>query len=158
MAKLLGINVSNLQFTAGLLHDMGKLILDPYILDAKDKLLNPEAFHEISFEQRECEVMGFDHAAIGAQIMDQWQLPHEIVAAVRWHHEPSKADAYQNEVDIVHLADILAYSEGVGTGIDGLSYSVSAEAQKRLGLKKRDIEYVASHTLEKMEELESILT
>ncbi len=157
LAKMLGINISNLQFTAGLLHDMGKLILDPYISSNKGILLDQDGSLVSSFEQREHEVLGLDHAEVGAKIMDQWQLPYEIVAAVRWHHQPSESNKYQNEVDIVHIADILAYAEGVGTGADGLSYTVSSEAQKRLGLKKRDIEYAASITLEKMEELEAIL-
>ncbi len=157
LAKVLGINISNLQFTAGLLHDMGKLILDPYVTSERGVLLDQETLKGFSFEQREHQVLGLDHAEVGAKIMDQWQLPYEIVAAVRWHHEPSQALEYQNEVDIVHIADILAYAEGVGTGIDGLSYNVSTEAQKRLGLRKKDIEYAASITLEKMEELERIL-
>jgi hypothetical protein len=52
---------------------------------------------------------------------------------------------------------MLALSEGVGTGVYGLQYSVSAESIRAVGLKKKHIEYTASKTLDRMRELESIL-
>ena len=154
MARLLGYRDVKMLFTAGLLHDMGKIILDPYVEQKRDDLLEESGQ---SFHLRERDLFGMSHARAGALVLDKWNIPGEITAAAQWHHDPESAPEHEEQVNIVHLSDILGYSEGIGTGIDGMRYRVSPEAQKRLGLGKADIEYVASNTLDKMNELETLL-
>jgi HD-like signal output (HDOD) protein len=60
-------------------------------------------------------------------ILDKWNLGPEIVAGVRWHHEPDKADEYKDLIHLIHLANMLALSEGIGTGIYGMQYSCFSE-------------------------------
>lgn len=156
LARLMGYRDVKMLFTAGLLHDMGKIILDPFVREQRERLLQ-EKLSE-SFDQREEDFIGMSHARAGAELLTKWNIPEEITAAAQWHHDPESATEYPEQVNMVHLADILGYAEGVGTGIDGMKYRASSVAHKRLGLKKSDIEYVASLTLDKMNELESLLT
>jgi len=148
---------SHLAFTAGLLHDLGKLSLDPFISIEQRRLeYFPQGEH-VAFDEREAAVFGMDHCQTGAMALHKWHLPYELIIPIRWHHQPDKADGHKNLVDIVHLADILSYSQGVGAGIDGMLYRVCPESERRLGLRHYDIEMVASATLEKMEELQKLL-
>lgn len=156
LARLMGYRDVKMLFTAGLLHDMGKIILDRFVEDHRFELLQ-EGDTE-SFDQRERNVIGMSHAQAGAMLLAKWNIPEEITAAAKWHHDPEAISEYTEQVNMVHLADILGYAEGIGTGIDGMKYRASSVAHKRLGLKKSDIEYVASVTLDKMNELESLLT
>ena len=156
LARLMGYRDVKMLFTAGLLHDMGKIILDPFVREQRDQLLQEQLTE--SFDRREQDFIGMSHAQAGANLLAKWNIPEEITAAAKWHHDPESAPEYPDQVNMVHLADILGYSEGIGAGIDGMKYRASAVAHKRLGLKKSDIEYVASLTLDKMNELESLLT
>ncbi|MGM0453367.1 MAG: HDOD domain-containing protein [Thermodesulfobacteriota bacterium] len=158
LANLLHMRQVETVFTVGLLHDLGLLLLDPFLQKERVRFNEIFAQQRHSFEQTEMEILGIDHAEAGARILDNWQLSPEIVAGVRWHHEPDRAESrHRNMIYLIHLADMLALSEGVGTGIYGLQYNVSPESVKAVGLKKRHLEYTASKTLDKMRELEKIL-
>ncbi|MFW6055488.1 MAG: HDOD domain-containing protein, partial [Thermodesulfobacteriota bacterium] len=157
LANLLDMKQVEMIFTAGLLHDLGLLLLDPFI--QKERLRFNQAVDtlEASFEQVEQDILGIDHSRAGGMILAKWQLTPEIVAGVRWHHQPEQATAYQELTLLIHLADMLSLSEGIGTGEYGLQHNVCPQCVKKVGLKKEHLEYVASKTLDKMKELENIL-
>src|SRR6056297_836089 len=148
LAELLGMKDVDMVFTIGLLHDLGLLLLDPFIKQEQQQFIQVLEAGETSFEQAEKAILGIDHAQAGARILANWQLSPDIVAAVRWHHEPEEAESHQDLIYLIHLADMLSLSEGVGTGIYGLQYHVSAESVRAVGLKKKHIEYAASKTLD----------
>jgi putative nucleotidyltransferase with HDIG domain len=158
LAMLLEVKDVDTVFTAGLLHDLGLILLDPFIAENQDSFATIMDEQSMAFDKAEKEVLGMDHAEAGAMILNNWNLGSNISSAVCWHHAPDQADQYQSLVYLVHLGDMLALSEGVGTGIYGLQFSVSPEPVKALGLKKHHLEYTASKTLDKMRELEAILT
>ncbi len=158
LAEILEMKNVDTVFTVGLLHDMGLILLDPFIREEQARFNRIFDSREVSFEQAERKVLGIDHAEAGSRILDRWQLGGEIVTGVRWHHEPEKAEQYKELVYLVHLADMLSFSQGIGTGIYGLQYNVSSETIKAVGLKKAHIEYTASKTLDRMRELEKIMT
>lgn len=156
-ANLLNMKQVDMIFTVGLMHDLGKLILDPIVQLERLRFNNTFENPKASFEQEESNILGFDHTQAGAMILEKWNLGPKIVAGVRWHHEPDKADNFQDLIYLIHLADTLALSEGIGTGIYGMQYRVDPKTIKILGLKKHHIEFVASLTMDKMKELETIL-
>ena len=157
LANMLNMKEVDMIFTVGLMHDLGKLIMDPFVQMERLRFNNAFENPKASFELEEKNILGFDHAQAGAMILEKWNLGPEIVAGVRWHHEPDKADEYKDLIHLIHLANMIALSEGIGTGMYGMQYSVSPKTIKFLGLKKHHIEYVASLTMDKMKELETIL-
>lgn len=100
-------------FLAGLLHDIGKLLalqtndIDYAALEG-DTNHCPEHAH-----LRERELVGWDHAVLGAHVIEKWQLPHEIATIVAWHHQPGRAFAQggtvAQSVAILRLADRIDY-------------------------------------------------
>ncbi len=123
-------------FTAGLLHDVGKIVLGTFI-DVDAEPIMKLAFDEhVPFEIAEQRILGIDHAETGAALLEKWQLPVEIVEVCRWHHEPDRApDSAENPaLDLVHIADTLSMMSGIGVGRDGLNYRPSEEVVGRLGL------------------------
>jgi len=143
-------------FTAALLHDIGKLLLGQHIqnyLEAIDARITPEK----SFQTIEREVLGTDHAEIGARILQNWSFPDNVVNAVRWHHDPDQAPEINTMTDVVHAANVLCQLIGIGTGREGLHYEPAPGTAKRLGLRASLLEKLASQALMWIEELNDIL-
>ena len=142
-------------FTAALLHDVGKLVLGQFI-DDDYAALEAAAGSSVSFEIAEKEVLGTDHAEVGARILEYWALPDALVHAVRWHHNPENAEEIHPSTDIVHVANMLCLMLGIGVGREGLQYQPSPVVTRRLGLKPFHLERLASQTIQTMGELADI--
>ena len=139
-------------FTAALLHDLGKLILGGFVEKELDEIQEVAA-RGIPFQMAEQEVLGTDHAEIGALMLESWSFPPKLVSAVRWHHDPDSAPETSSMTDIVHVANVLCLMIGIGIGVEGLHYEPSVSATKRLGIKPTQLELIASQTVEWAEEL-----
>jgi len=157
ICKALAIDTPDMLFTAGLLHDLGKLITDESVAAEKENIRARVRDQRLTYDTAEAQTLGLHHAEAGGRIIDGWNFPAQLVAAARWHHRPEDAGVWQNTVAIVHIAEFLAYSEGIGTGIDGLDYGLSQVAVDNLGLKKTTLELVASRALERMRLLQPLL-
>lgn len=156
-ARLLKVSIMETLFTAGLLHDMGKIVLNPLILEQQAKVHQLLKDPSLAFDEIELQAVGITHAKAGALLMEKWQFPEAVIELVEFHHHPEAAQAFPSEVLMVHFADALMYSEGMGDGIDGFRYPINNDAAERLGLRPRDIEQLASGLLDQLNELEKII-
>jgi HD-like signal output (HDOD) protein len=120
-------------FSAGLIHDCGKLILDRFILERKDMFNQFLKSGEASFLQAEKLLLGFDHAQIGAEVCDTWSIPRQITIAIQHHHTPS-ALHHNGLASIIHAADAIAMMSGIGVGSDGMLYQLDEGVMQRLNL------------------------
>jgi putative nucleotidyltransferase with HDIG domain len=110
-------------FTAGLLHDIGKVVLSHFVADAYTRIDELVKTGNYAFQDAEREVLGFDHAEIGGRLAESWQFPEAIVAAIRFHHDPDMAPkGFRPSVELASLADALSLMVGYGTAVDGLAY------------------------------------
>jgi putative nucleotidyltransferase with HDIG domain len=125
-------------FTAALLHDVGKIILNMHVRERLDEILTVAKQEDMTFTQAEWEVLGGDHAIIGSEILHQWEFPRAIVRAVRNHHDP---DLYvQDDCSaILALGNILSVQLGLGVGADGFRHVISPKLTERLMLGRDDI-------------------
>ena len=139
-------------FTAALLHDVGKLVLGHFVKDDLAKI-EAEADKGIPFDQAERNILGTDHAEVGAMILNNWSFPKQVVTAVKWHHDPENAPGAPLILDLVHVANMLCMMIGIGVGREGLQHQPSPVSAKRLGLRPGHLEMVASKTLEWVREL-----
>lgn len=101
-------------FVAGLLHDMGKLVLYNQLPDESRRVLeaNVNGSKSVDSQVAEREIIGFDHAEVGGELAKQWLLPGCLQECIAFHHEPNKAEDYQAEVAIVHIANSIAILAG----------------------------------------------
>jgi len=156
LIRALKVKAAEETFTAALLHDVGKMVMGRFVAD-KLAAIEEAAGEDTAFDAAERQVLGVDHAEIGARLMEKWGLPAEMVAAVRWHHDPDRAETPSPIVDIVHVSNVLCLMIGAGMGREGLHYTQSPAAIERLGLKTSTLEAVASDTLLWIEEFTEIL-
>ena len=101
-------------FVAGILHDVGTLLINKRFPDIAEATIIEAAGNEDALQRLELRELGFDHALLGGMMLDSWELPPTLVDTVRWHHQPHRAGATAPEVAIVKLADTLANYSGTG--------------------------------------------
>ena len=135
LARDLGMPDRDSIFTAGLLHDIGKLVVGQFLAEQRvqvDTCLSGEA---TSLEEIERTVLALDHCAVGEQIAQAWGLPSVVGLATRWHHEPSAAPTAEARRigSLIHCADGLAHRMGFGTGLGGLLRRHDSGAELALG-------------------------
>jgi len=139
-------------FAAGLIHDSGKLILDPYILERKEAFGKLLSNGEQSFLNAEKQILGFDHSEIASEVCKSWQVPEVLTVAIRHHHEPSMSQGDQLTY-MVHVADAAAMMTGLGTGADGMSYKMDEKALEFLGLQGEDLGDIMGEVVESVEQM-----
>ncbi|MGF7057619.1 HDOD domain-containing protein [Brassicibacter mesophilus] len=131
-------------YIAGLLRDIGKVILNCYVTSEFYKIIDKVNDEGSTFIEAEEEILGYNHAQVGANIARKWNFPANLVEAIEYHHSPEAAMIDHELVSIVHIADALAMMLGIGLGIDGMQYMLSDFALESISLCKNDIEHIVS--------------
>lgn len=135
LAKSVGYKVPGEAFVAGLIHDMGKLIIAKYFRDKYDQInqiLEDEDQPGYVIEEK---VLGVDHGLIGGLLSEKWQLPDSITDSVIHHHSPSHTSIDAHLTSIINLANSLTvYTQlEIHDSMGSLGYS--ADAWKTLKMR-----------------------
>lgn len=143
------IRPPDMAFTAGLLHDVGKLVLGTIMAEEIDAIFEMLHSHGKTFVDAERDALGMDHGEVGAILCEKWRLPKPLEWAARWHHAPNQTPpgADQVLVDLTHLADSLAHALGLGADIGELSRRVDEEVLDRLILDRSEIDRAISNSV-----------
>ena len=94
-------------FTAGIIHDIGKIVLAHYFGGRYQDVLETMYREKISYWDAEHRHFPMNHAEVGMQLARRWHLPETMCSVIGRHHATSKADAIDDLVQIVHAADAL---------------------------------------------------
>ncbi len=147
-ANVKGVNMEE-AFVAGLIHDIGKLLLATYVAGAYEEIVKVIAEGK-TFDEAERQVLGYDHAIVGSMAAEKWNLPNIYVDAIKYHHRPNETDNLMAKV--VHLADYIAYSMGWGSeGLEGLNYTLDESVLEELGIAPEEIDVLFNETLDQAE-------
>lgn len=145
-------------FIGGLLHDIGKLIMDELLCtdaswQAEWNQLREEG---ASFVDLERWFTGFDHAQLGGRVAQRWNLPASLVEAITFHHDPERATIEPIISHWVHLADSAALMLGISLGFDGLSYVLCEESVRVTNFQALDLETLMQVETSAVEGAESL--
>ncbi len=134
-AESLGKDTVNDAFTAGLLHDLGRVILASNLPREYGEAMACSQQDEILLCEAEQRVFGSTHAEVGAYLLELWGLPDTILESIAFHHEPSKSalDDFCL-LSAVHVADSLA-SEAHSDEEKGLVANIDADYLSRIGME-----------------------
>lgn len=116
-------------FVGGLLHDIGRLVI--YLKSPGDakKVMELSLENRVLETQTEIKSFGFDHAEIGAALIERWNLPKSLVEMVRYHHRPSRAVENPLASFTVHWADFIV--SGLRMGESGELFVAPFEVQSQ---------------------------
>ncbi|RVU43353.1 HDOD domain-containing protein [Rubrivivax rivuli] len=129
-------------YTAGLLHDVGRLALAAHFPQAHAALLQATRAAGRGGRRLERQLIGTDHAEIGAIVAEHWHLPNPVVVVIARHHHPPETAEACTLVDVIHVADALAHALGFRHDETPQPPRVTPGAWQRVGLERLPFEEI----------------
>ncbi len=145
LAQLTDQAEPSLAYTAGLLHDIGKVALDQFIHSGYPLFYRELNQGEKDLSEIERQVLGTDHTEVGAELALKWSFPESLVEAIRYHHQPEKAGRHQALVHIVYLADLLMSRFHTGLELERLDTEALATRLEAIGLSITEFPKLIDH-------------
>ena len=145
-------------FVIGLLHDFGKVVLDQHfnkifsgIIAEAEKCNKP--LHQVCYE-----ITGTDHAEIGANVADNWNLPVQLVKSIRYHHSPELTGIQEKGVHLAHLSNVFCHRYKIGMSGNVVPDKPSVGSLRALGIERKDLDEVWKSLQIDPEHIKSILS
>lgn len=135
-------------FTAGLMHDLGKVAIASFFPDVMEMIVTNAIDKNISFHQSEKELDLPGHDFVGQRMAERWYLPETILAAIGWHHRltPEAKLTLNKELhhipDIIALGDILTRQKQYGQGGDNYIPEIEPNLLLQLKLSAEDLDFI----------------
>jgi putative nucleotidyltransferase with HDIG domain len=146
LAKNLGRKEPEDYFLAGLLHDIGVIVLDQYFHEEFIAVLHHAARERINYYAAEGAVLETTHGQVGEAVALKWRIPVFLVDAIRNHHEPATSDREAEDsrdiIAMVHIADVAANNAGMHMGFAGGRLEYHELALRSTGIKNGVIDEV----------------
>ena len=143
-------------YLAGILHDIGRLVIfkkEPAL--ARDAFfMSKEKEENIFLSER--ELMGFDHADVGGELLKAWQLPPRLVEAVAYHHQPELAKQFPVEAAIIHTSDYIVHALQVGSDAEFSEPQLYPKSWEIIGLDPDDFEFMKDKVKRQYESIVSM--
>jgi len=140
LAKRVGIKNYEEAFIWGLLHDLGKIVMNTYIHKEYNQAVAMAVEKDILLMDAEQKLFGFTHNAVGSLIANKWNLPPTLIKVIQHHHNPVQDYNSLRVSSIVHMADILCRSINLGSGGDQQIPAVCEESWTLMNLNSKALE------------------
>ncbi len=145
-------------FVAGLLHDIGIIILDEYFASEwGPALARAEETPERPLIEWETESLGMTHAEAGYYLSERWNLPWAISQAILNHHRIPAEDSASVLDSMIYLSNALVKQQGIGFSGDPYPWPVNREALASIGMRQEDLGNVTGLLAQRMESMRALL-
>ncbi|MEJ2591205.1 MAG: HDOD domain-containing protein [Candidatus Thiodiazotropha sp.] len=145
-------------FVAGMLHDLGRLVIYLALPEKAREVLYITGGDEWILADTEREVLGFSHTDVGAELFKAWGLPEGFQTISRYHHQPHLAGDHEHDVAIVHIALAIARGQMTGYSIDEMLWAIEPSAWATTGISADTLRPHLPELLEKAEDAIAIFT
>jgi HD-like signal output (HDOD) protein len=156
-SRMVGSSGGEVAFVAGLLHDVGKLVLARALPQKFVQVVETCQGYGYPMHQAESNILGVNHASIGGDLARQWDFPTKLTCGIRYHITPENADEHQDLAVAVHAANLLAKRMGrnylVGVPVE-ISLKDVADCA---GLMLSDVEFVVEQAREGLRQCNELL-
>lgn len=157
IAEKIGSSERLTAYTAGLLHDIGKTVLNHYVDDYLDRIIEGIKTRKQSFLEAERDILGIDHQELGGLIARRWNFPSGVVAAIAHHHSPQEAEENRQVASVVYAANRMVAAMGIGAGVDGFLNPNQDHVFATLELDARSIERLMADVFVALDETKKFL-
>ena len=139
--------------TAGLLHDIGKIVIRIYLNNDVDRIAALAEEKGIPTYEAERLILGTDHSEVGKWLSESWLLPEKLIEPIACHHDVAKSVNHRHHTAIVHFANILVEARGMGHGGAAGVPSIQDAAKEALKLSNDDLEAIIANLEDKLVEV-----
>lgn len=122
-------------FVAGILHDVGKVVLAQYFKDLFSQVWTSIQNNGLSFYEAEKKLLPANHTQIGGHLAKKWHLPVSLIEAVTYHHAVRKSAMNPELLMLVHVADFIVNHYEVGSHAEPDLSGIHPEAAKRMAVQ-----------------------
>ncbi len=140
--------------TAGLIHDLGKIVIRSELPEEYVAIVEKAREKGLYMREVEKERLGIGHGEIGGMLARQWNLPERLVFPIEYHHRPEVAPEFKEIAAIVHFSDILIRALGFGDGGDPWVPGLDHSAWARIKLTRSQMREIIAELDEKLVELQ----
>lgn len=148
-------------FVAGLMHDIGSLIIYNRAPEIAAEILAEAQGNEQLVFSREQELLQIDHAYLGGMMLDSWNFPPALRESIKHHHDPENASGAEIEAAILHIADAIANTLDNGrfssSHNEQLFIKSDAWSKARINRDSLDMEYIINQIDGQFSEMSSFL-
>ena len=142
LSDRVGYQAPDEAYIGGLLHDIGKLVLDQYYKVDWEYLLNEGQTYNQTLLETEERLFGLNHAIVGGEVARNWLLPECLIEAISYHHSPAIASKSPMLTAIVHIADVICLRLDVGLSHPSFLPALSGDALDLLSLSSVEVDFL----------------
>ena|ERR1039457_1024828 len=121
-------------FVAGMLHDVGQLILCTKAPELVKEMIATSRESGTPHFSIQRSILGFDHGDVGGELLKRWKIPAIISEPVACHHAPGRAELYPMETSLMHVADVIGHAMQVGFGGEPFVPPLDERSWERLAI------------------------
>lgn len=151
IAKKMGMKEPEELSAAGLLHDIGKVILILYFNSIYEGIMKEAEEQGITVLEAERNTIFLTHANAGAWMTQRWSFPRNLIEIIEYHHKPHLSKNVPLETSIIHVSDIIVRARGFGFAGDNLVPMLNKEAWEFLALTEANLRDIFSELEDSIE-------
>ncbi|RJR34454.1 MAG: HDOD domain-containing protein [Desulfobacteraceae bacterium] len=142
-------------YAAGLLHDIGLIVVDQFRHQQFIDILEKSAEEETEFTETEQLVFGFDHAELGREVMSGWDMPEELCYAIGQHHSPDPVSRFRRMTCTLYLADTMCQERKIGHS-DSRTFDkgLFIRCMREAGVERRGLDLIIDDVEEQIRKME----